>query len=105
MHNIDISEINIVPIKPKEGLLAFASCVLNNQYFIGNIAIYASLDGGNFRLVYPTKLLSNGKQISCFHPINRETGEALRKAISKKYEELIRHIGQKEVAKTDVEHA
>lgn len=43
MGNISISEIQIVPVKPNNGLVAFASCVVNNSLYIGNIAIYTSL--------------------------------------------------------------
>jgi len=81
MKDLVISEVQITPVKPKEGLVAFASCVINNQLYIGNIAIYTRPDGNDFRLAYPTKTLPNGKQINCVHPINRQTGEILRKRI------------------------
>ena len=88
MKEIVVSEIEIVPTKPKNGLVAFASCVVNNQLYIGNIAIYTRPDGNDFRLAYPTKTLPNGKQISCVHHINRQTGEILRKRIVDRFVEL-----------------
>ena len=93
MNEVIVSEIQIVPIKPKNGLIAFASCVINNQFYLGNIAIYTSptsTDG--FRLVYPAKMLPNGKQINCVYPINRETYESVKKAIIQKFEELMSKI-------------
>ena len=90
MSEIVISEIQIIPVKPKAGLVAFATCVINNQFYLGNIAIYTSPstpDG--FRCVFPTKSLSSGKQIPCFHPITREAGETVHKAIVGQYAELI----------------
>ena len=90
MNDLAVSEIQIIPVKPKDGLIAFASCVVNNQFYIGNIAIYTSPSTpDNFRLVYPIKVLPNGKEINCVHPINRETGELIKRAIVDKYEELI----------------
>jgi stage V sporulation protein G len=90
MGNISISEIQIVPVKPNNGLVAFASCVVNNSLYIGNIAIYTSpLSRNGFRLVYPAKVLPNGKEINCVHPINRETGAAITAAVINKYERLL----------------
>jgi len=90
MSEIEISEIQVIPLKPKEGLVAFASCVINNALYVGNIAVYTcqSTPGG-FRLVYPIKVLPNGKEIHCVHPINKEAGEIFSKAIIKKFREVI----------------
>jgi len=90
MSELRISEIQIIPLKPKEGLVAFASCVVNKALYIGNIAIYTSPSTQEgFRLVYPVKTLPNGKEIHCVHPINKEAGELISKAIIKKFRELI----------------
>lgn len=89
MDELIISEIQIFPIKPKDGLVAFASCVINNSLYIGNIAIYTSpsrLEG--FRLVYPSKTLPNSKEINCVHPINKNAGNLISKAIIEKFIEI-----------------
>ena len=90
MSELRISEIQIIPIKPKEGLVAFASCVVNKALYFGNTAIYTSpsIQEG-FRLVYPVKILPNGEEIHCVHPINKEAGEAILKEIIKKFREVI----------------
>lgn len=90
METIQISEIQIIPIKPKDGLVAFASCVINDFLYIGNIAIYTSpskMEG--YRLVYPSKILPTGKEINCVHPITKETGEHISKEIIKKFQEIV----------------
>lgn len=90
MNELVVKEIQIIPVMPKDGLIAFASCVVNNQFYIGNVAIYTSPSSPDgYRLVYPIKVLPNGKEINCVHPINRETGEQVKKAIIQKYEELV----------------
>lgn len=88
--DIEISEIQIIPVKPREGLIGFASCVINNAIYIGNIAVYTSPSTqSGFRLVYPVKILPNGKEIHCVHPINREAGEFISKAIVGKFKDIV----------------
>ncbi|GAJ15465.1 unnamed protein product, partial [marine sediment metagenome] len=78
MNKLKISEIQIIPIKPREGLVAFASCIINDVLYLGSVGLYTSPSKpGSFRLVYPSKTLPNGKEVSCFHPITREVGELI----------------------------
>jgi DNA-binding cell septation regulator SpoVG len=87
---LQISEIQIIPIKPKDGLVAFASCVINNCLYIGNITLYTSFSRPKgYRLVYPSKILANGKKVNCIHPINKKVGELITARIIKKYTEII----------------
>jgi len=89
MSELEISEIQVIPMKPKEGLVAFASCVINNALYLGNIGVYSSPSTqSGFRLVYPVKILPNGKEIHCVHPINKESGELISKAIIRKFREV-----------------
>lgn len=71
---IQISEFEILPIKPKAGLIGFASFVLNQSFYVSNIAIHTRHDG-NIRLVYPAKTLPNGKVVNLFHPITQFAGQ------------------------------
>ncbi len=96
MSEIVVSEIQIIPIKPKDGLVAFASCILNNQFYIGDIAIYTRPDGQDYRLVYPCKILPNGKRINCFHPINREAADRVTKAILTVFRDLTEKVANRE---------
>ena len=90
--NVEISEIQIIPVRPREGLLAFCSFVINNSFYVGNIAIYSCLNKVGYRLVYPVKVLPNGKPVSCFHPINKKVGEFIEGTVITKYEELIKKL-------------
>lgn len=83
---LKIDEIQIVPIKPQNGLMGFASCVLNSQFYVGNIAVYSSPSSPQgFRLVFPQKKLSSGQVVDCFHPINKEAEQQVTSAIIKRY--------------------
>ncbi len=74
-----VTEVQIHPVKANEGLIAFASCVLDGAYFIGSIAVYTKLSSG-YRLVYPTKVVGN-RHMHHHHPITREMSEVIEAAI------------------------
>lgn len=101
MEKLEISEINILPVKPQNGLVAFASFIINNQIYVGNVAIHQSpIAEGGYRLLFPDRVLPNGKRINCVHPITREAGEQIRKAVIQKFEELVEDVVNKYGAKT-----
>jgi len=83
-----ITEIQITPIKPKEGLVAFASIVIESSLYLGSLGIYTRLDGSGYRITYPTKKIGN-KNINIYHPINRETSKEIEEAILSKAEKIL----------------
>jgi DNA-binding cell septation regulator SpoVG len=96
--SIAVSQIQIVLVKPLNGLVGFASCIIDNQFYVGNIAIYtspSSQDG--FRLVFPQKKLSSGQVIDCFHPINKDAERQVTLAIVKRYIELMDNFDHVEI--------
>lgn len=82
----NISEIQIVPIKPINGLIGFTSFVLDNSLYLGSIGIYTRPEGG-YRLTYPTKKVGN-RNINIFHPINKEFADEIEKVIISKFEDV-----------------
>ncbi len=92
MNELLITEVNIYPIRPKDGLVAFASCLFDGKLSLNSIAIYTKPDGNGYRLVYPAKTLPNGKQINLFYPINKETADIIHKVIISKYEKLTEKV-------------
>ena len=83
-----ISEIQIVPVKPKDGLVAFANFVLDGNIYLGSIGIMKKLNGG-FRLVYPAKKIGN-RNINLFHPINKEFGQFIEIEVLKHFEKVMK---------------
>ncbi len=83
-----ITEIQILPIKPNNGLVAFASVIFDNCLYLGSIGVYKRLDGTGYRITYPTKKISD-RDINIYHPINQETSKAIEKAIIEKAEKLL----------------
>ena len=88
MKTIKITEIQIVPIKPRNGLIAFASVVLEHSVYLGSLGVYTKLDSSGYRITYPTKKVGD-RNINIYHPINKETSKAIEgTTISKKVEPL-----------------
>ncbi len=87
--NLQITEVQVVPIKPTDGLVGFASFVLNESLFLGGIGIYTRPDGG-YRLTYPIRKLTN-KGVNIFYPIKKEAGKQIEDAIVNKFEEVMNH--------------
>ena len=86
---MEISEIRLTPIKPRQSLVAFASCVVDRQFYFGGIAIHCDLLNKSFRCVFPTKQVA-GKELPIYHPITKEAGEAIQRAIIIEWENLIK---------------
>jgi len=89
MEKIIITEQTFLPLKPNDkGLIGIASVIFNNSLSLNCIAVYTRPDGSDYRLLFPTKTLPNGKEINVYYPIDRQTYEAIKQAIVKKIEEL-----------------
>lgn len=84
-----ISEIQIIPVKPQDGLVAFVSFVLNDSLYLSSIAIFTRPEGG-YRLLYPTKKVGL-KNLNIFHPINRESANLIEKEVITKFEDVMKH--------------
>lgn len=79
-----ISEVQIHFIKPTDGLIGFASLVLDSQIYLSSIGVHKKLADDGYRITYPTKKLGMN-QLQIFHPITREMSLAIEQAI---FEEL-----------------
>ena len=83
---MQISEIQIIPVKPRNGLVGFASFVLNDSLYCGSIGIYTRPEGG-YRLTYPTRKTPSGS-FSIFYPINKQVATEIEQAIISRFEDV-----------------
>lgn len=83
-----IDEIQIIPIKPKDGLVAFANCVINQCLYLSSIGIHSRLDGEGYRLTYPSKKVGE-RNLNIYHPINKDLSEAIERAIFQKIKKVM----------------
>jgi len=82
-----VTEIEIIPIKPKSGLIGFASFILDEKYYVGSVAVFTKINNSGFRLVYPTKKVGE-RNINIFHPINSIVGKFIEEMVIKKVNKL-----------------
>jgi stage V sporulation protein G len=78
-----ITRVEIEFINPSNGLIAFASIVIDDCIFLSSIAIHKKLNSEGYRLTYPSK-----GQFSIFYPINKEVSKQIEEAVFKKLEEI-----------------
>lgn len=89
----EISEVQIMPIKLKDGLVGFASLVFNKSLYLSGLGIYTRISGeGGYRITYPIRKGPRGEPINVYHPLNKDVGQAIEKAITEKYEEMILNL-------------
>lgn len=81
-----IKDVQIIPIKAKDGLIAFGSLTYGGVY-ISSIGIHKKLNGAGYRLTYPTKTIGD-KVLNIFHPVDKETSREIEEAIINKIEKL-----------------
>jgi DNA-binding cell septation regulator SpoVG len=84
--NNRVTDIQIIPINPKDGLVGFASFVFDDSFYFGSIGIYTRPHGG-FRLTYPTRKVS-GQNLHIYHPINKDIANLIEKSVISKFEEI-----------------
>lgn len=82
-----ISEVQIMPVKPNNGLVGFASFVLYEAVYCGSVGVFTRPNGG-YRLVYPTRKIL-GKDIDVYYPINQRVGKAIEEAVANKFEDVV----------------
>lgn len=79
-----IDNIRIFPIQSSDGIVAFASAIINEGMYIGSIAIHEKKDQSGYRITYPTRK-SKGKDLNIFHPISQECSQVIEESIIAEY--------------------
>ncbi len=85
---MQVTEVDIAFVKPQDGLIAFASVVLDDRLYLSGIAIHRKLNGSGHRLTYPTRKAGE-TQFTLFHPIRRAMGVAIEDAILAKLKNVV----------------
>lgn len=83
-----VSEVEFVPIKPRDGLIGFGSCVIDGKLYVGGIGVHTALNGEKLRITWPTRKIGTVNVPLC-HPINKEAGGAVERAVTDKVMKLI----------------
>jgi len=80
-------KVNLLPIRPHNGLMAFACIEVDNQFYISSIGVHRRLDGTGYRITYPTRKVGDQSLTVC-HPIDPCLSKTIELAICKKAAEL-----------------
>lgn len=83
-----VTEVDIAFVKPKDGLIAFASVVLDDQLYLTGIAVHRKVAGDGYRLTYPTRKVGTS-QFNLFHPIRKPIGLAIERAVVAKLKDVV----------------
>ena len=85
-----ISEIVFFPIKATaRGVVCFVSFTYSNIFRINDCAIVTRKEGG-FRIVYPLRMLPNGKTINSVYPLSAEIAKPIEDFILSEYDKFIK---------------
>lgn len=85
-----VTKIEIIPIHPRNGLLAFASIELDNVFYVSSIGIHKKLNERGFRITYPTKKVGDHSLTIC-HPMQASLSREIEREVCLKAQELLDH--------------
>lgn len=74
--------------KMKNGLIGFASCILDKKIYLGGMGIHTKLKENGYRVIFPTKKIGE-HNIPLYYPIDETVKGAICEAIIKKVQELM----------------
>lgn len=82
-----INEIQIIPVKPKDGLIAFCSFVLFECLYCSSVGVFTRPNGG-YRLVYPKKRVGS-RDIDIYYPVSRDIGLIIEEEVTKVFKDVM----------------
>ena len=82
-----VSKVEVVAVRPNQGLVGFASVELDGQLLLNSIGIHSRRDGGGYRLTYPTRP-GGGAVITVFHPINPDLSREIEAQVFERAHEI-----------------
>lgn len=84
-----VTNIQVVPIRPTNGLVGIASFVYDESFYMGSIGIVTRPEGG-YRLSYPTRPAPavGMRGFRIHHPIHSSISDEIEKLIVDKFEKI-----------------
>ncbi|MCP5507105.1 MAG: septation protein SpoVG family protein [Chlamydiales bacterium] len=83
-----VSQVEIIPIRPKKGLIGFATVEMDDQLLLHSIGIHRKKDGSGYRLTYPTRS-GYASDKSVFHPIAPDLSKEIERCVFQKVNEIL----------------
>tara|TARA_R110000824_G_scaffold16676_4_gene68838 strand:- start:1451 stop:1792 length:342 start_codon:yes stop_codon:yes gene_type:complete len=96
-----------MPIKPKKGLVAFASVTLSEwvdnrlvpTIYLGAIGVYKFLDKEGYYVRYPKKEVTESRSFDIYHPVNKQIGDLMSGKIVDATTDIFKVISEKQKKK------
>jgi DNA-binding cell septation regulator SpoVG len=83
-----ITKVELLPIRPQNGLMAFACVEIDNQFYVNSIGVHKRRDGKGYRITYPTRKVGE-HDLTIFHPTEPSLSREIEQAICDKAEEVM----------------
>ena len=84
---MSITKVELLPIRPQNGLMAFACVEIDNQFYVNSIGVHKRRNGKGYRITYPTRKVGE-QNITIFHPTEPLLSKEIEEAICSKAEEV-----------------
>ncbi|MBS4170328.1 Uncharacterized protein NEOC95_001054 [Neochlamydia sp. AcF95] len=84
---MSITKAELLPIKPPNGLIAFACIEIDHQFYISSIGVLKRRDETDYRITYPTRKVGE-QNLTLSHPTEPCLSKAIEQAICNKAEEM-----------------
>ncbi len=84
---MSITKVELLPIRPQNGLMAFACVEINNQFYVSSIGVHKRRDGKGYRITYPTRKVGE-QNLTIFHPTEPSLSREIEQAIFSKAAEV-----------------
>ena len=78
-----VTKVEIVPIRPQDGLMGFASIELDHKFYISSIGVHKRLGGTGYRITYPTRKVGQHNLAVC-HPTQLDLSKEIERIICEK---------------------
>ncbi|MGE4573293.1 septation protein SpoVG family protein [Parachlamydia sp.] len=83
-----ITKVELLPIRPQNGLMAFACVEIDHQFYVNSIGVHKRRDGKGYRITYPTRKVGE-QNLTIFHPTEPSLSKEIEEAICSKAEEVM----------------
>lgn len=83
-----VTKVEIVPIRPREGLVGFASIEIDDKFYVSSIGVHKKRDGSGFRLTFPTKG-SGSHNLPICHPTSPSFSKEIETAVIEKAQAIL----------------
>ncbi|MBM3196268.1 MAG: hypothetical protein FJZ62_05940 [Chlamydiae bacterium] len=85
---MSITKVEIIPIRPQNGMVGFASVEIEGQFYVSSIGVHKRRDGTGYRITYPTRKVGQ-QDLTIFHPTEPSLSKEIEQAICDKAEEVM----------------